>query len=269
MRKILNGVFSCFVYFMNTIEIRNLSKIFKGNIKAVNNISFDVENDIIFGFLGPNGAGKTTTIKMLTGLIQPTEGTANIQGKDIRTQIVEIKKIIGIVTESSNLYDELSVFDNLRFVGQLYGVSHIRLEKRITELLKRFDLESKRKAKFFTLSKGMKRKINIAAALIHSPQILFLDEPTTGLDVLSARNLRSMIKELKTLGVTIFLTTHYIEEAEQLCDRVAIIVNGTIKTVDTPRNLIKITNSKNLEEAFIEITGMEEEIMLIEKEGKR
>jgi len=253
---------------MNAIEIRNLSKIYKGNIKAVSNISFDVAKGIIFGFLGPNGAGKTTTIKMLTGLIQPTEGTATIQGKDIRTQIVEIKKTIGVVTEDSNLYDELSVFDNLRFVGQLYGVPTVNREKRITELLKRFDLESKRQAKFSTLSKGMKRKVTIAAALIHSPQVIFLDEPTTGLDVLSARSLRAMIKELKKLGVTIFLTTHYIEEAEQLCDRVAILVNGTIKTVDTPGNLIVSTNSKNLEEAFIEITGLKEEIMLIDKERK-
>jgi ABC-2 type transport system ATP-binding protein len=250
------------------IEVSDLTKFYR-DFPAVNHISFEVKRGEIFGFLGPNGAGKTTTIKILTGLIQPTEGTATIHGKDIRTHIVEIKKTIGVVTEDSNLYDELSVFDNLRFVGQLYGVSQGEREKRIGELLKRFDLESKGKAKFATLSKGMKRKVTIAAALIHSPQVLFLDEPTTGLDVLSGRILRSMIKELKALGVTIFLTTHYIEEAEQLCDRVAILVNGTIKTVDTPKNLIAATNSKNLEEAFIEITGLKEEIMLVEKERKR
>jgi ABC-2 type transport system ATP-binding protein len=250
------------------IEVSDLTKFYR-DFPAVNHISFEVKRGAVFGFLGPNGAGKTTTIKMLTGLIQPTEGTATIQGRDIRTQIVEIKKTIGVVTEDSNLYDELSVFDNLRFVGQLYGVSKLDREKRIGELLKRFDLESKREAKFATLSKGMKRKVTIIAALIHSPQVVFLDEPSTGLDVLSARILRAMIKELKALGVTIFLTTHYIEEAEQLCDRVAILVNGTIKTVDTPGNLIATTNSKNLEEAFIEITGLKEEIMLAEKEGKR
>jgi ABC-2 type transport system ATP-binding protein len=250
------------------IEVSDLTKFYR-DFPAVNHISFEVNRGEIFGFLGPNGAGKTTTIKILTGLIQPTKGTATIQGKDIRTQIVEIKKTIGVVTEDSNLYDELSVFNNLRFVGQLYGVSQGDREKRIGELLKRFDLELKRDAKFATLSKGMKRKVTIAAALIHSPQVVFLDEPTTGLDVLSARILRAMIKELKALGVTIFLTTHYIGEAEQLCDRVAILVNGTIKTVDTPRNLIAATNSKNLEEAFIEITGLKEEIMLVDKEGKR
>jgi ABC-2 type transport system ATP-binding protein len=250
------------------IEVSDLTKFYR-NIPAVDHINFEVKCGEIYGFLGPNGAGKTTTIKMLTGLIQPTEGTARIQGKDIRTQIVEIKKTIGVVTENSNLYDELSVADNLRFVGQLYGVSRLDREKQIGELLKRFDLDLKREAKFATLSKGMKRKVTIAAALIHSPQVVFLDEPSTGLDVLSARILRAMIKELKALGVTIFLTTHYIEEAEQLCDRVAILVNGTIKTVDTPENLIAATNSKNLEEAFIEITGLKEDIMLVEKEGKR
>jgi len=250
------------------IDDQNLKKQYK-DILAVNHINFTVGHGEIFGFLGPNGAGKTTTIRMLTGLIQPTEGTATIQEKDIRTQIVEIKKTIGVVTENSNLYDELSVLDNLHFVGQLYGVSKLDREKQIEKLLKRFDLELKKEAKFATLSKGMKRKVTIAAALIHSPQVVFLDEPTTGLDVLSARILRAMIKELKALGVTIFLTTHYIEEAEQLCDRVAILVNGTVKTVDTPKNLMATTNSKNLEEAFIEITGLKEEIMLVEKEGKR
>jgi ABC-2 type transport system ATP-binding protein len=250
------------------MEVFDLTKFYR-DFPAVNHINFKVKRGEIFGFLGPNGAGKTTTIKMLTGLIQPTEGTATIQGKDIRTQIVEIKKTIGVVTEDSNLYDELSVFDNLRFVGQLYSVPQSDREKRIGELLKRFNLETKGEAKFATLSKGMKRKVTIIAALIHSPRVVFLDEPTTGLDVLSARILRAMVKEMKALGVTIFLTTHYIEEAEQLCDRVAILVNGTIKTVDTPGNLLITTNSKNLEEAFIEITGLKEEIMLVEKEGKR
>ncbi|MCU0851058.1 MAG: ABC transporter ATP-binding protein [Candidatus Thermoplasmatota archaeon] len=251
----------------NIIIVSNLTKRYK-DISVVNCINFDVKRGEIFGFLGPNGAGKTTTIKMLTGLIQPTKGTATITGKDIRTQIIEIKKIVGVVTEDSNLYDDISVLDNLRFVGQLYGVPKVEREKRIGELLKRFDLEPKQDAKFATLSKGMKRKVTIAAAFIHSPQVIFLDEPTTGLDVLSARILRAMIKELKALGVTIFLTTHYIEEAEQLCDRVVILVKGIVKIVDTPRNLMAMTNSKKLEEAFIEITGLKEEIMLVEKEGK-
>jgi ABC-2 type transport system ATP-binding protein len=249
------------------IKVQGLTKSY-GDFIAVNNISFEIKTGEIFGFLGPNGAGKTSTIKMLIGLAKPSGGTAKIDKKDIIKQIIEIKKMIGVVTEDSNLYDELSVVDNLRFVGQLYGVSKLEREKRIDGLLKRLGLDDKKDVKFAKLSKGMKRKVTIAAALVHKPRILFLDEPTTGLDVLSARVLRAMVKELNKMGVTIFLTTHYIEEAEQLCNTVAIIVNGKIKTVDTPRNLMLKTKSKNLEEAFIEITGLREEIMLAEKGGK-
>ena len=248
------------------IEVLDLTKYYD-KFLAVDKINFSVKNGDIFGFLGPNGAGKTTTIKMLVGLLKPSSGTAIIDGKDIVKQIVEIKKTVGVVTEDSNLYDELSVADNLRFVGQLYGVSKREREERINELLKRFDFESKRDVKFSKLSKGMKRKVVISAALMHNPKILFLDEPTTGLDVLSKRILHRMIKELNKMGVTIFLTTHYIDEAEQLCDTIAIIANGKIKTVDTPKNLMLKTKSKNLEEAFIEITGLREEIMLVEKGG--
>jgi len=250
-----------------TIEVSNLTKYYD-NFLVVDHINFKVKKGEVFGFLGPNGAGKTTTIKMLTGLAKPSEGTAKIDEKDIIKQIVDIKKMIGVVTEDSNLYDELSVADNLKFMGQLYGVSMLERERKIEELLKRFGLENKKDVKFAKLSKGMKRKVTIAAALVHKPKILFLDEPTTGLDVLSARVLRSTIKQLNKVGVTIFLTTHYIEEAEQLCDTVAIIVNGKIKTVDKPKNLKLKTKSKNLEEAFIEITGLKEEIMLVEKEGR-
>ena len=248
------------------IEVKGLTKYY-GKFLAVDKINFSIKNGDIFGFLGPNGAGKTSTIKMLVGLLKPSSGTAIIDGKDIVKQIVEIKKTVGVVTEDSNLYDELSVADNLRFVGQLYGVSRQEREKRINELLKRFDFEGKGDVKFSKLSKGMKRKVVICAALMHNPKILFLDEPTTGLDILSVRILHAMIKELNKMGVTIFLTTHYIDEAEQLCDTIAIIVNGKIKTVDTPKNLMLKTKSKNLEEAFIEITGLKEEIMLVEKGG--
>lgn len=251
----------------NIIEVSNLTKYYD-KFLALDKINFQVKKGEIFGFLGPNGAGKTTTIKILTGLAKPSNGTAKINGKDIMNEIVEIKKTIGVVTEDSNLYDELSVADNLKFVGQLYGVSRLERDKKIDELLKKFGLENKKDVKFAKLSKGMKRKVIIAAALVHKPQILFLDEPSTGLDVLSARILRAMIKQLNKMGVTIFLTTHYIEEAEQLCNRVAIIVKGKIKTVDTPANLKLKTKSKNLEEAFIELTGLKEEIMLVEKEGR-
>jgi len=249
---------------MNIIEVSGLTKYYD-NIPAVDHISFAVKEGSIFGFLGPNGAGKTTTIKMLTGLARPNEGSAAINNKDIIRQTVEAKKTIGVVTEDSNLYDELTVADNLRFMGQLYDVAGPERESRIKKLLSVLGLESKRDVIFAKLSKGMKRKVIIAAALVHSPSVLFLDEPTTGLDVLSGRVLHMMIKELNQRGVTIFLTTHYIEEADRLCDTVAIIVGGKIKEIAAPEELKLKTESKNLEEAFIKITGLKEEIMLAEK----
>jgi len=249
---------------MNIIEVSGLTKYYD-NIPAVDHISFAVKEGEIFGFLGPNGAGKTTTIKMLTGLIKPNDGSAKINGKDIIKQTVEAKKIIGVVTEDSNLYDELTVADNLRFMGQLYDVAGPERESRIKNLLSVLGLEDKKDVKFDKLSKGMKRKVTIAAALVHSPSVLFLDEPTTGLDVLSARVLRMMIKELNQRGVTIFLTTHYIEEADRLCNTAAIIVGGKIREIAAPEELKLKTESKNLEEAFIKVTGLKEEIMLAEK----
>ncbi len=250
----------------NIIKISNLAKYYNGFL-AVNKISLSVEKGEIFGFLGPNGAGKTSTIKILVGLAKPSSGTAAIDKLDVVKDIVAIKRNIGVVTEDSNLYDELSVEDNLDFVGQIYGVSRIERENAINGLLKRLGLEDKRGVKFSKLSKGMKRKVTIAAALVHKPKILFLDEPTTGLDVLSSRILRSMIKELNKEGVTVFLTTHYIEEAEQLCDSIAIITSGKIRATGTPTSLMSKTKTKNLEDAFIEITGLREEIMLIDKGG--
>jgi len=248
----------------NIIEVKNLTKYYD-KLLALDHINFEVRRGEVFGFLGPNGAGKTTTIRILTGLAQPTEGSAKLNGKDIVKQTVEAKKIIGVVTEDSNLYDELSVIDNLRFAGELYDIAKSARENRSRELLKILGLENKKDAKFNKLSKGMKRKVTIAAALVHNPLILFLDEPTSGLDILSVRVLHSIIRELNKKGVTVFLTTHYIEEAEKLCDTVAIIVGGKIRAIDTPENLQAKTGSKNLEEAFIDITGLKEEIMLIEK----
>ncbi len=200
-------------------------------------------------FLGPNGAGKTTTIKMLTGIAKPSEGDAIVNGYSILDNLVEVKRSIGVVPEASNLYDELTAEKNLLFMAQLYGVK--RRRERVGELLKLFGLEEKRYVKFAAFSKGMKRALTIAAALVHSPDILFLEEPTSGLDVMNARLLRNLIKELRKSGVTIFLTTHYIEEADLLCDNIAIIVRGKIKTIDTPSNLkSKVGQKKVIELCF-------------------
>lgn len=212
------------------IRVSNLTKRY-GDFLAVDNISFSVRKGEIFGFLGPNGAGKTTTIRMLTGLSEPTGGEASILGSDAGS--TEVKRRIGVVPESSNLYDELSAMDNLLFMADLYGISQRR--ERAEELLRTFGLPERKR--FGTFSKGMKRALTIAAALIHKPEILFLDEPTSGLDVVAAKSLRSLILKLREQGMTIFLTTHYLEEADILCDRIAIIVKGKIVRIDTPEAL--------------------------------
>jgi len=246
------------------IQVSDLTKHY-GEILAVDHISFEVEKGEVFGFLGPNGAGKTTTIRMLTGLSKPTDGQASILGFDINSEIAQIKKRIGVVPEISNLYDELSGFDNLLFTAQLYGVSHTQRRKRAEELLKTFRLYERKDGLFRTFSRGMKRALTVAAALIHNPQVLFLDEPTVGLDVVAARSLRNLISNLHQQGITTFLTTHYLEEADLLCDRVAILVKGRILAIDTPQMLRAKTNKKSLEEAFMIITGLEPEVLAIEK----
>jgi len=230
---------------MVAIDVKELSKSW-GKTLAVDNISFQVKEGEVFGFLGPNGAGKTTTIKMLVGLTKPTSGSAYVSGYNIVEEPREVKKRIGVVPESSNLYDELSISQNLRFVSKLYHISSIRREQRIQKVLDTFQLNEYSNRRFAKLSKGLKRRTILAAALLHEPQIVFLDEPTSGLDVLSARNLRQVILELTESGVTIFLTTHYIEEAGQLCDRIALLVKGRIVEVDTPEALRDIVQDTPL-----------------------
>jgi len=227
------------------VEVRDLAKSFHG-FWAVKGISFSVHRGEIFGFLGPNGAGKTTTLRIITGLSRATRGEAYVFGHSVRKEEIWVKEHIGVVPEISNLYPELSVFDNLIFIGQLYGLPKKERSERAHQLLKDFDLEQKRNVLFAKLSKGMKRRLTIAAALIHKPAIIFLDEPTTGLDVASSRHLRLLIKKLHQSGVTIFLTTHNIAEAEQLCQRIAIIVKGKIVALNTTQALKQKLPSDNL-----------------------
>ncbi len=224
------------------ITTSGLTKVYragrgKPSLRAVDHLDLIVPEGQVFGFLGPNGAGKTTTIRMLTGLTRPSSGSARILGLDLFSDITRIKKRIGVVLEVSNLYDELSAFDNLMFAMRLYGVSCMERAARAEELLARFRLSDKRDTPFAQLSRGMKRALTIAAALVHRPSLLFLDEPTTGLDVVSARSLRAMIAGLGKEGITVFLTTHYLEEAERLCDHIAIVVNGRVVAQDTVAGL--------------------------------
>ena len=241
----------------------NLTKEYD-NILAVDHVSFEVNRGEVFGFLGPNGAGKTTTIKMLTGLTAPSEGTARVAGFDIMDDIVEVKRRVGLVPESSNLYDELTVWDNLLFTSQLYHVPRGKRGERIDELLETFNIQERRLTKFGKLSRGLKRRVVIAAALIHQPEILIMDEPTSGLDVVSARSLRLFIKELHTKETTVLLTTHYIEEADHLSDRIAIMVKGKIRTVDTPEKIKQSVRGTPVTEA--RLSGGPDTLMIHELE---
>jgi ABC-2 type transport system ATP-binding protein len=220
----------------NAITASQLTRT-HGDLLAVDRVSFAVAQGEIFGYLGPNGAGKTTTIKMLTGLLRPTEGAAQVNGFSIARDLYRVKRSIGVVPEVSNVYDELTAWDNLAFAADLYNVPRRERETRANELLEEFGLYERRRSKVKTYSRGMKRRLTIAMALIHSPSILFLDEPTTALDARSAVFVRDLIRQLKDEGITVFLTSHYIEEADQLCDRVAIINEGRIVACDTPDRL--------------------------------
>ncbi len=220
------------------IEVTELTKKFN-EVTAVDAISFSVRQGELFGFLGPNGAGKTTTINILTGLARPNSGKIKIAGMECEKNPKAAQHLIGIVPDESNLYPELSGFDNLCFCASLYGMRKKERQARARELLDAFGLKEAANRKFAGYSKGMKRKLTIAAGIIHHPQILFLDEPTTGIDVASARQIRQLIAELHRAGTTIFLTTHYLEEAERLCERIAFIVKGRVVRTDTVANLLQ------------------------------
>jgi ABC-2 type transport system ATP-binding protein len=233
-----------------TIEVSNLTKKYE-DLVAVDHINFQVNKGEIFGFLGPNGAGKTTTIRMLTGISIPTEGTATIMGYDIQRRPIEAKEKMGIVPDISNVYNELSAWDNLVFTGKLYDMPKSYRESRAEELLKMFGLYERRAEKVQGFSRGMKRRICIAMALMNKASIIFLDEPTSGLDVQSVLIIRDLIRKLNQEGLTIFITTHNIEEASQMCDRVAIINHGKIAAIDTPEKLKRTVESlQSVEVAF-------------------
>ncbi|HUW34976.1 MAG TPA: ABC transporter ATP-binding protein [Planctomycetota bacterium] len=229
------------------IEVRGLAKRF-GDVTAVAGADFAVARGELFGFLGPNGAGKTTTINILTGLARPDAGTIRIGGIDCTGNPKAAQYLIGVVPDDSNLYPELTGFENLSFCGALYGMRRREREGKARELLQQFSLTDAARRKFAGYSKGMKRKLTIAAGIIHSPPILFLDEPTTGIDVPSARQIRQLIAGMNRGGTTIFLTTHYIEEAERLCGRIAFIVSGRIVRIDTVPNLLQPVQGRHVVE---------------------
>ena len=237
---------------MYAIEAHNLTRDYNG-LRAVDHISFAVEPGEIFGFLGPNGAGKSTTIKMLTGQLRPTAGTAKVAGYDILEQRDHLQARVGVVFEFQNIYERLSARDNLLFTARLYGVP----KPRVDEVLQMVGLTERAKERAKKYSNGMKQRLLIARALLPSPEVIFLDEPTKGLDPGVARAIRNIVSDLAHEGVTIFLTTHYMEEADQLCRRVAILEKGQIVALDTPAQLKAQHGGPDttLEDVFIALTG--------------
>jgi len=209
------------------IRVGGLSKSY-GKTVALDNVGFSVRRGEIFGYLGPNGAGKTTTINVLCGLLKRDTGKVRLCDNDIDWDPVAVKQQIGVVPEESNLYPELTCRRNLEYLGELYGLSRASKRTKAAELLEEFDLTDKAEAPFRTLSRGMKRRLTVAAALMHSPRVVFLDELTAGLDVPSARALRTLIRTINRDGTTVFLTTHNLAEAESLCDRILILVKGRV-----------------------------------------
>jgi ABC-2 type transport system ATP-binding protein len=237
------------------IEVENLVKSF-GEIQAVRDISFSVDQGEIFAFLGPNGAGKTTTIKMLTTLLRPTSGRISIDGLDPMTHQNEVRKRFGIVFQDPSTDDELTAWENMDLHGALYGVPRRIRAERTERLLKLFELWDRRDHPLKQFSGGMKRRLEIARGLLHTPRIIFLDEPTLGLDPQTRNQLWSHVKTLNDEErVTVFLTTHYMEEAERVARRIAIIDHGRIVAQGTPAELKAQTNSDTLEQAFLALTG--------------
>jgi ABC-2 type transport system ATP-binding protein len=226
---------------------------------AVDHISFQVKKGELFGFLGPNAAGKTTTIRMLTGVIKPDEGTASILNYDILSEGLKARQLMGIVPEMANAYVDLSAWNNLMLIGELYGVPKKQKQDKSSRLLKEFGLYERRKHLVRGFSRGMKQKLLLCMALINEPQILFLDEPTSGLDVESQRLIRGMIRDFNKTGTTVFLTTHNMEEANQLCDRIAIINHGKIAAIDSPERLrLRSSGLQSIEVSFDEAVSIED-----------
>jgi ABC-2 type transport system ATP-binding protein len=239
------------------IEIRELSKRYKGSdAPAIDSVSIDIYPNEIFGLLGPNGAGKTTTISILCGLFPPTSGEVTIDGMNIRHDLDRIRQVIGVVPQEIALYPTLTARENLSFFGNMYGLRGKELRERIDGNLAFFGLEKFGNKKVSTYSGGMKRRVNLIAGLLHRPKVLFLDEPTVGIDVQSRNVILRFLHELKKTGTTIIYTSHYMEEAENLCTRVAIIDRGHMVTIGKPKDLIASNPEfKNLETVFLQLTG--------------
>lgn len=240
----------------DTIKVDKLIKIYKGSDKpAINSISFSVEQGSFFGLLGPNGAGKTSIISILCGLIKPSAGEVTIHGLSLRKDREAIKKITGVVPQEIALYPTLTAYENLRYIGNMFGLKGEALNQKIQHYLNIFGLEKSADKRIVTFSGGMKRRINLIAGILHDPKILFLDEPTVGIDVQSRHVISEFLKTLNKQGTTIIYTSHLMDEAENLCSHIAIIDEGNIKISGTPRELIQENSVENIEKLFLKLTG--------------
>lgn len=249
-----NGTSNGSVYLGPAIFAQGLRKAY-GEHLAVNSVNLSVRQGEIVGFLGPNGAGKTTTLKMLTGLLKPTAGTAQIMGHNIETEPVAAKSHFGYVPDTPNLYGKLSGWEFLRFMARLYKVPQEQAERRAGELLRIFDLYDAASDMVESYSHGMQQKMALAGALVHDPKVLFLDEPTVGLDPRSARLIKDMLSQLRNRGAAVFFSTHILEIAERMCDRVMIINNGEIVAAGTLAELRSMRGDGSLEDIFLSVTG--------------
>lgn len=230
------------------ISVRELTKRF-GDFTAVDSISFDVHRGEIFGFLGANGAGKTTAMRMLCGLSFPTSGSGNVAGYDVMRQGEEIKRHIGYMSQRFSLYNDLTVWENIELFAGIYGLTKKEAESRATELLERLDFLSERNTLVGSLPLGWKQKLSFAIATIHNPEVVFLDEPTGGVDPMTRRQFWELIYQAAEGGTTIFVTTHYMDEAEY-CSRVSIMVDGQVRALDTPANLKQQFAAESMDEVF-------------------
>ncbi len=221
------------------LEVQNLVKKF-GDLTAVDGISFDIQAGEVFSLLGPNGAGKTTTISMLSCLLEPTSGEASISGHSVTKEALEVKRIIGVVPQEIALYEDLSARENLNFWGQMYGLRGNSLKTRVTEVLEQVGLTERAKDRIKTYSGGMKRRVNIGVGLLHKPLLLFMDEPTVGIDPQSRRSILDSVKDLNKAGMTVLYTTHYMEEAEELSHRVGIVDQGKMIAIGTQKELTQL-----------------------------
>ncbi|WOD42979.1 ABC transporter ATP-binding protein [Hwangdonia lutea] len=235
----------------NVIQVEGLSKMF-GDFTAVNAITFGVEKGEIFGFLGANGAGKTTAIKMLIGISNPTSGHANVAGFDVYSNVEDIKKNIGYMSQKFALYDDLTVRENITFFGGIYGLSRKRIKEKSDALIEELGLQNVANKLVGALPLGWKQKLSFSVSLIHDPKIVFLDEPTGGVDPITRRQFWELIYKAANKGTTVFVTTHYMDEAEY-CDRVSIMVNGKIEALDTPKKLKEQFKASTMNDVFLKL----------------